>query len=212
MWRPRPKDGDAPTEEALVPAPQTQGRVVDSAVYVDGKRIGLPGHPGRDLPLPAGDRGRHGVDRPLPARPEPSSPRWPPSSTSTSWPSRTPSPPTSGRSWSATATPCSSCCAPARYLDDERGGRVRRGPRVRRARLRAHRAPQRGPQPGRRAPAHGGRPRPAAASGPRPCSTPSSTRWSTATRRWSPASRTTSRRSRPRSSAATRRCPAASTS
>ena len=92
------------------------------------------------------------------------------------------------------------------------GGRVRRDPRLRRAELRPHGAPQPDARPRRRPAPHGERAPSCSPWGPRRSSTRSSTASSTATRRSSPGSRRTSTRSRSRSSAATRRSPAASTS
>ena len=94
----------------------------------------------------------------------------------------------------------------------DRGGRVRRGPRLHRARLRRRRAPRRRERAALRARApRGSSPSCCASARPPPCG-PSWTRSSTTTRPSSRGSRTTSRRSRRPSSraAATRR--AASTS
>ena len=92
--------------------------VVDAAVYREGRRIATPVDAGGDLRASCpGSRAPwrgSGCTGPL----QRSSGGGRASSTCTSWPSRTPSWPTSGRSWSATATRCSSCCAPARYLDE----------------------------------------------------------------------------------------------
>ena len=92
-----------------------------------------------------------------------------------------------------------------------RRGRVRRGPRLRRSPVRAHRPPQRGARV-QLGPATASRASPnCCAAVPKRCSMPSSTRSSTATTRSSPASATTSTRSRPRCSAVTPRCRGAST-
>ena len=86
--------------------------LVDSAVYVGGRRVQFSGVAGRDLRRSLRPRGRGGLDRAVPAGRAASSRRWPRSSSCTSSPSRTRSWPTSARSSSATATRCSSCCAP----------------------------------------------------------------------------------------------------
>ena len=74
----------------------------------------------------------------------------------------------------------------ATYLDDGRGGRVRRDPRLRRPELRAHRPPQPHAGPGRRPAPDGEQPRSSSPSARRRSCTRSSTASSTATPRSSP--------------------------
>ena len=90
--------------------------MVDCGIYVDGKR--LPGkytHAAalnKVHELEARGQGRVRLDRPARTRRAPDAGRRPTCSACTSWPSRTPCTPTSGRSWSATTRRCSWCSRP----------------------------------------------------------------------------------------------------
>ena len=123
------------------PQEHRRSPLVDSAIYVDGVRVASPA----SLPETFESLRQHpdgmawiGLYRPEEHEVEALAAEFQLHRS----PSRTRSTPISVPSSSATTTRCSSCSArplPGR----RRGGRVRRGPRVRRRRLRPHRSPQR---------------------------------------------------------------------
>ena len=181
----RPEDVAAPVEQSMV----------DAAIYVEAVRVDISGHRRRGGAAPARPAGRLRLDRPVPAERV--------AVASGRRGVRAPRGRRRGRDRRAPAAEAGALRrhplrrAPRGDLSRRRrGGRVRRDPRLRRAELRAHGAPQ--PDAGPRAPSATGW-RPTRSCSPavrrRSC-TRSSTASSTAMRRSSPACRRTSRRSR----------------
>ena len=168
-----------PVEKPREAAKPKGHSVVDSAIYVDGRRVASPRRC-RDLRACASTP-RAWPGSACTGRRSRSSQSLAPEFQLHELPSRTRSRPISGRSSSGTSDTLFVVLRAARYRGRDRGGRVRRGPRVRRPRLRRHRPARRSAGPGRRTPPARKRARAAAAAGPRPCSTRSSTRSSTAT-------------------------------
>ena len=127
--------------------------IVDCAYYKDGKRqhegpLDLDKAAAAATPTTRASSGSGCTS--------PTTRRWPrcrSASTCTRWPSRTPSTPTSARSWRTTGRRLLHRAADGPLRRRARGGRVRRDPHLRRPRLCRHRAPWRGERPARRAPA-----------------------------------------------------------
>ena len=154
--RPNTRWTRAPRRRAALPADRHRQR--DLPERQGGRQPRLAG---RRLRTPQAHARRHGLDRPLPAegvgarqarggvRPARAGRRGRDRRL------------TSGPRPTATATRCSSCCAPPATSTTVEEVGVRRAARLRRPQLRDHRTARRGPRPPGGPQAHGVRPRPA---------------------------------------------------